>query len=479
MPSAAEIRGQLDHPIIDCDGHIREFMPAVLPYLRESLGQRLFDRFTSEGSALTRSYQGGGTAERARTRAPQGAWWASPTKNTLDRTTAQTPRLMYDRLDELGLDYVVLYPTLAFGTTGIDDPELRLGLVRGYNEFFADVYGPYRDRMTVAGLIPMHTVDEALAELDFCHAAGLKVVSIPHGVTRPIPSPLVTDESPYLWPGQRHWVDTFGLDSDLDYDPVWQRHRDLGFAITAHGGMTLPVGVYSSISSFTYNHMGSFVAMMYPLAKSMFLGGVTARFPDLPIAYLECGVAWACFMLHDLVEHWEKRSRDAIEWTNPANLDLVEMERLMRAHAGDFASLEDRLAEYIAPLANPVMTPDCLDEWVHVAIEQAEDIRTRFVDSFYFGCEADDRTTAFAFSPANEFGASLRAVLSSDISHWDVRDMNRVLPHAYSLVESGILTPEQFEAFTFRNPYELHTAVNPDFFEGTVVADAVRSARNS
>ena len=100
---------------------------------------------------MTRSYRGGGTAERARTRAPQGAWWASPTKNTLDRTTAQTPRLMYDRLDELGLDYVVLYPTLAFGTTGIDDAELRLGLVRGYNEFFADVYGPYRDRMTVAG----------------------------------------------------------------------------------------------------------------------------------------------------------------------------------------------------------------------------------------------------------------------------------------------------------------------------------------
>ena len=39
MPTAAEIREQLDHPIIDCDGHIREFMPAVLPYLRESLGQ--------------------------------------------------------------------------------------------------------------------------------------------------------------------------------------------------------------------------------------------------------------------------------------------------------------------------------------------------------------------------------------------------------------------------------------------------------
>jgi predicted TIM-barrel fold metal-dependent hydrolase len=469
MTTAADVRASLDHPIIDCDGHIREFMPAVLPYLRDALGQPRFDRYLAEGSALTNSYRGGGTAERRRTRAPQGAWWASPAKNTLDRTTAQTPKLLYERLDELGLDYVILYPTLAFGTTGLDDEDLRRGLVRGYNQFFADVYGPYRDRMTVAGLIPMHTVDEALDELDFCHGAGLKVVSIPHGVMRSIPEPARDHGSPYLWPGQHHWVDTFGLDSDLDYDPVWRRHQELGFAVTAHGGMTLPVNVYSSITSFTYNHMGSFVQMMYPLAKSLFLGGVTARFPKLPIAFLECGVGWACTMLHDLVEHWEKRSRDGIEWTNPANLDLAEMERLMRAHAGDFGDLEDRLAELIAPLANPVTTPDCLDEWVHVAVEQVTDIRDRFVDSFYFGCEADDRTTAFAFSPANQFGANLRAVLSSDISHWDVRNMNRVLPHAYELVEEGLLTPDQFAELTFRNPYRLHTAVNPGFFDGTVL----------
>jgi len=443
--------------------------------LRETLGPRLFDAFLEQGSALQSSYGGGSTAQRVRTRAPQGAWWAAPARNTLDRTTAQTPRLLYDRLDELGLDFVVLYPTLAFGTAGVDDDEMRLGLIRGYNTFLADVYGPYRDRMTVAGLVPMHTVDEALAELEFCHAAGMKVVSIPHGVMRPIPEPVLEGGSPYLWPGQRHWFDTFGLDSEHDYDPVWRRFRELGFAVTAHGGMTLPVGVYSSITSFTYNHLGSFMNMMYPLVKSIYLGGVTARFPDLPFAFLECGVAWACTLLHDLVEHWEKRNRDGIEWTNPANLDLAEMERLMHEHHGDFPSLEDRFAELIAPLANPVTTPDCLDEWVHVAIDRIDDIRARFVDSFYFGCEADDRTTAFAFSPANEFGATLRVVLSSDIGHWDVTNMNRVMPHAYKLVEEGLLTDDQFADFTFRNPARLHTAMNPSFFDGTVVADAVAS----
>ena len=34
-----------------------------------------------------------------------------PTKNTLDRATAMLPRLMYERLDDLGLDFAVVYPT--------------------------------------------------------------------------------------------------------------------------------------------------------------------------------------------------------------------------------------------------------------------------------------------------------------------------------------------------------------------------------
>ena len=238
---------------------------------------------------------------------------------------------------------------------------------------------------------------------------------------------------------------------------------------------TLPVGAYSSITSFTYNHLGSFMWMMYPLVKSIFLGGVTARFPRVPFAFLECGVAWACTLLHDLVEHWEKRSREGIEWTNPANLDLALMQQLMLDHRGDFRDLEGQFAELIAPLANPVMTPDCLDEWVHVGIEQVTDIRDRF-DSFYFGCEADDRTVAFAYSPANEFGTQLRAILSSDIGHWDVRNMERVIPHAFRLVEEGILTEGQFRDFTFTNPARLHSTLNPGFFDDTPIADAVRAS---
>ena len=42
-------------------------------------------------------------------------------------------------------------------------------------------------------------------------------------------------------------------------------------------------------------------------------------------------------------------------------------------------------------------------------------------------------TVAFAFSKANMFEARLQPVFSSDISHWDVEEMNGVVDEAHGL----------------------------------------------
>jgi len=473
--SSMEVRRRLSHPVIDADGHMRELLPAVLPYLRDSLGAARFDAWRSGGTALQQATKvGAGLAERRATRKPQSAFWATVSGDGVDRATATSPALLHDRMEELGFDFVVLYPTEAMGIAGVEDDDLRIGLCRGFNEFFAAVGGPHRDRIAVAGVLPMHTPAEAIAELEHCRSLGLKVVCIPHGVRRPIHRPASAPESPYLWPGQTHWLDTFGLDSEHDYDPVWEAHRRHGYAVTCHGGMAIPIGVYSSISSFTYNHLGSFAQMMYPTCKSLFLGGVTRRFPDLPIAFLECGVSWACSLLVDLVEHWEKRNVAALQATRPDLLDTARVEQLLRAHPGRLLDrLDGDLSEAVRRLGLPDPVPDEVDEWIHVQIRAATDIRDLFVPNLYFGCEADDRTAAFAFSPANAFGARLNAIFSSDIGHWDVRHMDRVLAEAWGLVEDGVMGEADFRDFVFANPARLYLTADPGFFEGTALATAV------
>ena len=73
----------------------------------------------------------------------------------------------------------------------------------------------------------------------------------------------------------------------------------------------------------------------------------------------------------------------------------------------------------------------------------------------------------------NPFGSRLKAMFSSDIGHWDVPDMTRVLEEAYELVEKELLNEEEFSEFTFVHPTMLHAGMNADFFKGTIVEDAV------
>ena len=99
-----------------------------------------------------------------------------------------------------------------------------------------------------------------------------------------------------------------------------------------------------------------------------------------------------------------------------------------------------------------------------------EDIHDLFVPNFFFGCEADDPLTATAFNTKlNPFGARLQAMFGSDVSHWDVPDMNEVLEEAWEMVEHEWITDDDFRDFMFTHPVAYFTRTNPAFFDGTAV----------
>lgn len=469
--SSAQIRRDLGHPVIDADGHMLEAIKAAHPFLREHLPADRFEAFLESGSAILRPRRPLSRADRDAARIPQNAWWGTHTVNVLDRATASLPALMYERLDEMGIDVSILYPTNTLGTTRVFDDELRRGLCAGYNAFFADIYGPYADRLLPAGIIPMHTPEEAIAEMEHCHELGLRVVALPEGVLRPMAVAATESSSPWLFPGQTHWFDTFGLDSAYDYDPVWRKAQELGYAITFHGGLTGRPGVCSSTTNYVANHVGMFQQLMYPLTKSLFFGGVARRFPDLPFVFLECGVSWAAQMLIDILEHWEKRNVRALEAFDPARLDRDRLVELMDRHGGRLLDLLGSDAyRYVEDLPIANTPPDDRDEFRHIVAGSKAEIVEQFSRSFYFGCEADDRGVTTAFSGMVPADGRLKPVFSSDIGHWDVTDVTGVVAESYELLQDRMLTAEQYRAFMFGNAYEMFTAVNPAFFDGTPIA---------
>ena len=52
MTSSKEIRQRLDHPVVDSDGHWREFEPIATDYLRDVAGAAVAERWTSRVRAL-------------------------------------------------------------------------------------------------------------------------------------------------------------------------------------------------------------------------------------------------------------------------------------------------------------------------------------------------------------------------------------------------------------------------------------------
>ena len=104
----------------------------------------------------------------------------------------------------------------------------------------------------------------------------------------------------------------------------------------------------------------------------------------------------------------------------------------------------------------------------------------QFVESFYFGCEADDPMNAWAFKRNHlPHGVQIKTLFGSDIGHFDVPDMAGVLPEAHELVDDELISQEDFRGFVFGNPVKFLTANNPRFFEGTRVERAVSAALGS
>jgi hypothetical protein len=76
-------------------------------------------------------------------------------------------------------------------------------------------------------------------------------------------------------------------------------------------------------------------------------------------------------------------------------------------------------------------------------------------------------------TPVQAFASGCSAHRWVGRNRYLVTDMNEVLEEAYELVEHELITPDDFREFVFTNAARLHTALNPDFFKGTVVEDAV------
>src|SRR3989441_2022478 len=219
-PTPEQIRSSLDHPVIDGDGHWVEFDPVFAERMRKVGGDLAADGFLA-ALKTTQDALGMSLAERRRRRIAQPAFWSRQAENTLDRATAMMPRLLYERLPELGTDFAIIYPTAGLRLPRIHDDATRRAVIRAHNVVTADAFRNLGDRLTPAAIIPMHTPEEAIAELEYVtRELGSKVGMFGSGMSRRV-----------SWTPASHpdaaplggWDGVLALDRGHDYDPAWAR----------------------------------------------------------------------------------------------------------------------------------------------------------------------------------------------------------------------------------------------------------------
>jgi predicted TIM-barrel fold metal-dependent hydrolase len=479
ISKSAAVRARLDHPIIDSDGHQVEPGPIFLDFLREVGGSLMPDRLArvTYDSTFDPSWAQLSPAERQARRAMRPTWWAIPGRNTRDLATAMFPQLFHSRMEELGLDLSVVYPTYGLLFLMISDDELRQAACRALNRLKAEMFAGLTDRLIPVATIPMYTPAEACAELEYAVGTlGLRAIMMASYVQRPIEAArkISPEAARYSYS-----LDTFGLDSAHDYDPVWAKCAELGVMPTFHS-VGYGWGSRATPSNYVHNHLGNFAASSDAICRGLVLGGVPQRFPQLRFAFMEGGVAWARNLYCDLLSHWAKRNRDAMENYNPALTDAAEFVALAERFGGRFA--RGRAGEILAESQRRMQAgndPELHDEWARSGIGGPEQI-TAIFKRFYFGCEGDDPLNMLAEGGPNDaLGTDLATLYGSDLGHWDVPDMSEAAEEAYELVEQGRLSPAAFRAMVFTNAVEFWRTGNPDFFKGTAVEAAAASVATS
>jgi predicted TIM-barrel fold metal-dependent hydrolase len=197
-------------------------------------------------------------------------------------------------LDSHGVSAQVLYPNLvAFeghAIMALNDDELKLAIVRVYNDYLSDFAAKEPGRFIPVAGLPFWDREESIREMRRCAELGHKGV---------------------LWAATlaRH-----GLPASTDpyWDPFYAEAEALGMSVNFHVGVgwteedfknTVRHGAKFDIRVQTARTALGFMSNAHTISD-LILNGVCERFPNLNFVSVESGFGWIPFVLESLDWHW-------------------------------------------------------------------------------------------------------------------------------------------------------------------------------
>jgi predicted TIM-barrel fold metal-dependent hydrolase len=215
------------------------------------------------------------------------------------------PAARLEVMDELGLDYSLMFPTLAslVEERMKDDPELIHDVIHALNEWMYEQWTfDYKGRIFATPVITLPIVDRALEELEWCLERGARTVLV-----RPAPVP--------GFQGTR----SFGFE---EFDPFWQACVKAGIPVAMHAsdsGYAELLNSWEPAKEFLPFRPTAFrmAAMGHrPIEDAMMAlvcHGALSRNPDLRVLSIENGAEWVPGMFATLSSVYKKMPQEFLE----------------------------------------------------------------------------------------------------------------------------------------------------------------------
>lgn len=188
--------------------------------------------------------------------------------------TGENVEVRLAHMDRLGVDVQVLWPTI-FLERVADKPEVEAAVCRSYNRWLADIWGQAKGRLRWMAVLPLQSMDEALAQLDYCQQHGAVGIFM-RGI-------------------EGEW-----LVNDPYFDPLYQEVSRRNMVVGVHAGIGNP---YMAEFMQRRNNPGTF--WRYRMTgvgafHALVMEGMPDRFPDLRMVFVELAAAWLPYVLNDL-----------------------------------------------------------------------------------------------------------------------------------------------------------------------------------
>jgi predicted TIM-barrel fold metal-dependent hydrolase len=213
-----------------------------------------------------------------------------PERNTEPARWDEVPPAAYlpaERLkamDAAGVDYSVLYPTVA-GLAGeafgrIEDGALELACVRAYNDWLIEYWAAASERFIPQCIVPLWPVDETIKEIRRAVALGHRGVVFPA-------LPMHLRKVPHI--------------SGPEYDPLWAACEELEVPVCLHGGAS-PELQYPPASGLSPRLAQALDAVTRPVSNVFVLSlysfsRVFLRHPRLSVVLAESALSWGMLYL--------------------------------------------------------------------------------------------------------------------------------------------------------------------------------------